>query len=60
MTKKSSLEQKKEKPTVKELIALREAVPSITQLDKKIEREREKKTKNIETIFNKSGRKKKK
>ena len=39
MTKKSSLEQKKEKPTVKELIALREAMPSITQLDKKIARE---------------------
>jgi hypothetical protein len=57
MTKKSSLEQKKEKPTVKELIALREAVPSITQLDNKIAREQEKKTKNIESIFNKKKKK---
>lgn len=57
MTKKSSLEQKKEKPTVKELKALVEAVPSITQLDKIIKREEEKKTKNIETIFNKKKKK---
>ena len=57
MTKKSSLEQKKEKPTVKELIALREAMPSITQLDKKIAREQEIKTKNIESIFNKKKKK---
>ena len=57
MTKKSSLEQKKEKPTVKELIALREAMPSITQLDKKIAREQEKKTKNIVSIFNKKKKK---
>jgi hypothetical protein len=57
MTKKSSLEQKKERPTVKEMMALVAAVPSITQLDKKIEREKEKKSKNIELIFNKKKKK---
>jgi hypothetical protein len=55
MTKKNSLEQKKEKPTVKELEALVAACPSIKpQLAKKIKREKEVKTKNIETIFNKN------
>ena len=57
MTKKSSLEQKKERPTVKEMMALVASVPSITQLDKKIEREKEKKSKNIELIFNKKKKK---
>ena len=57
MTKKSSLEQKKERPTVKEMMALVAAVPSITQLNKKIEREKEKKSKNIELIFNKKKKK---
>ena len=59
MTKKNSLEQKREKPSVEELEALVEAVPSITQLDKKIKREKEVKTKNIETIFVKTKNKKK-
>ena len=60
MTKKNSLEQKREKPSVEELEALVEAVPSITQLDKKIKREKEVKTKNIENIFDKTKNKKKK
>ena len=58
MTYKSRLEQKREKPSVKELEALVKAVPSITQLDKKIKREKEVKSKNIELIFNKSKKKK--
>jgi hypothetical protein len=58
MTYKSKLEQKREKPSVAELEALVKAVPSITQLDKKIKREKEVKSKNIELIFNKSKKKK--
>ncbi len=61
MTKKNSLEQKREKPSVEELQALGEAVPSITQLNAKIKREKVVKTKNIENIFDKGrGRNKKK
>ncbi len=61
MTKKNSLEQKREKPSVEELQALVEAVPSITQLNAKIKREKVVKTKNIENIFDKGrGRNKKK
>jgi len=61
MTKKNSLEKKREKPSVEELQALVEAVPSITQLNAKIKREKVVKTKNIENIFDKGrGRNKKK
>lgn len=60
MTKKNSLEQKREKPSVEELQALVEAVPSITQLNAKIKREKVVKTKNIENIFDKGRRPKKK
>jgi len=38
-------------PTVDEMKAFRKACPSVTQLDKKIEREEEKKNTNIESIF---------
>ncbi len=58
MTKKNSLEQKREKPSVEELQALVEAVPSITQLNAKIKREKVVKTKNIENIFDKKKKKK--
>jgi len=44
----------KDKPSVKEMEALRTACPSITQLDKKIAREKESKMRNIENIFDKS------
>ena len=60
MTKKARLEAKKEKPSVEELIALVKAVPSITQLDSKINREKEVKSKNIESIFLKKRNKSKK
>lgn len=60
MTKKARLEAKKEKPSVEELIALVKAVPSITQLDSKIKREKEVKSKNIESIFLKKRDKSKK
>lgn len=60
MTKKARLEAKKEKPSVEELIALVKAVPSITQLDSKIKREKEVKSKNIESIFLKKRNKSKK
>ncbi len=60
MTKKNSLEQKREKPSVEELQALVEAVPSITQLNAKIKREKVVKTKNIENIFDKGRTKNKK
>ena len=59
MTKKAELEAKREKPTVKELMALRDAI-GIKELDSKIAREQEKKSKNIESIFNKRRVKKKK
>ena len=59
MSKKAALEAKREKPTVKELIALRDAI-GIKELDSKIAREQEKKSKNIESIFVKKGRIKKK
>ena len=58
MTKKADLERRKEKPTVEELIALKAALPSITQLDNKIKRETIKKNTNIELIFNKKKKKK--
>ena len=43
----------KDKPSVKEMEALRTACPSIAQLDKKITREKETKIRNIENIFDK-------
>jgi len=58
MTKKARLEAKRQKPSVEELIALVKAVPSITQLDSKIKREKEVKSKNIESIFLKKRSKK--
>jgi len=58
MTKKADLERRKEKPTVEELVALKAALPSITQLDNKIKRETIKKNTNIELIFNKKKKKK--
>ena len=58
MTKKADLERRKEKPTVEELVALKTALPSITQLDNKIKRETIKKNTNIELIFNKKKKKK--
>lgn len=60
MTKKARLEAKRQKPSVEELIALVKAVPSITQLDSKIKREKEVKSKNIESIFLKKRNKSKK
>jgi len=60
MTKKARLEAKRQKPSVEELIALVKAVPSITQLDNKIKREKEVKSKNIESIFLKKRDKSKK
>ncbi len=60
MTKKARLEAKRQKPSVEELIALVKAVPSITQLDSKIKREKEVKSKNIESIFLKKRDKSKK
>lgn len=59
MTKKTDLVKKKEKPSVEELILLKKALPSITQLDNKIKRETVKKNKNIEEIFNKKKKKSK-
>ena len=44
----------KDKPSVKEMEALRTACPSITQLDNKIAKEKETKIRNIENIFDKS------
>jgi hypothetical protein len=57
--KPTVMEAKRDIPTVKEMEALRKACPSITNLDKKIDREKEKKSKNIEAIFNKKKKKKK-
>ena len=45
-------------PTVKEMKAFRQACPSVKELDKKIEREEEKKSKNIESIFDKKQKRK--
>lgn len=55
--KPNAINAKREIPTVKEMEALRKACPSITNLDKKIEREKEKKSRNIESIFNKKKKK---
>jgi len=55
--KPNTINNKREIPTVKEMEALRKACPSITDLDKKIDREKEKKSKNIETIFMKKKKK---
>ena len=45
-------------PTVKEMKAFRQACPSVKELDRKIEREEEKESKNIETIFDKKKKRK--
>lgn len=55
--KPNTITTKRDIPTVKEMEALRQACPSITNLDKKIEREKEKKSRNIESIFNKKKKK---
>ena len=55
--KPNAINAKREIPTVKEMEALRQACPSITSLDKKIDREKEKKSKNIESIFSKKKKK---
>ena len=55
--KPNTINTKRDIPTVKEMEALRQACPSITNLDKKIEREKEKKSRNIESIFNKKKKK---
>ena len=55
--KPNTINNKREVPTVKEMEALRKACPSITNLDKKIDREKEKKSRNIETIFIKKKKK---
>ncbi len=55
--KPTVMNAKRDIPTVKEMEALRKACPSITNLDKKIDREKEKKSKNIETIFIKKKKK---
>ncbi len=57
--KPTVMNAKRDIPTVKEMETLRKACPSITNLDKKIDREKEKKSKNIEAIFNKKQKKKK-
>ena len=57
--KPTVMNAKRDIPTVKEMEALRQACPSITNLDKKIEREKEKKSKNIESIFVKTKNKNK-
>lgn len=58
--KPNAINAKRDMPTVKEMEALRQACPSITHLDAKIEREKEKKSRNIESIFDKKAGKKKK
>ena len=58
--KPNAIHTKRDMPTVKEMEALRQACPSITHLDAKIEREKEKKSRNIETICDKKKAKKKK
>jgi|TARA_R100000388_G_scaffold88141_1_gene68329 hypothetical protein len=55
--KPKTINNKREIPTVKEMETLRKACPSITDLDKKIDREKEKKSKNIESIFIKKKKK---
>jgi len=55
--KPTVMNAKRDIPTVKEMEALRKACPSITNLYEKIGREKEKKPKNNETIFNKKKEK---